>query len=262
MSQLVFDADAARRIERMYLIGDAVRRRGLVREALAAGSGEHILDVGCGPGFYCAELLAEVGPSGSVTGVDGSLAMLELAGRRCAGHENLELREGDALSLPVEDSSFDGALCVQVLEYVGDATSALAEMHRALRPGGRVLIWDIDWATFSLQSEDPTRMERVLRAWDEHLTHPSLPRTLGPRLRTAGFENVRMQAHAFAALDFDSDTYYGAAIVPFIGKFVVGRDGLTEQEANTWVAEQRELGERGEFYVVNMQFCFTAIKPR
>ena len=43
---------------------------------------------------------------------------------------------------------------------------------------------------------------------------------------------------------------------------MVGRDGLTEQEANAWVAEQRELGERGEFYVANMQFCFTAIKPR
>jgi arsenite methyltransferase len=261
MSQLIFDADAARRIERMYRIGDAVRRRGIVREALGARSGERILDVGCGPGFYCAELLDEVGPSGSVTGVDGSQAMLELAARRCSGRDAVEFQEGDALSLPVEDERFDAALCVQVLEYVADPTAALAEIHRALRPGGRVLAWDIDWATISLHSEDPIRMERVLRAWDQHLAHPSLPRTLGPRLRAAGFGDIRMQAHPFTALDFDPAAYYGAAIVPFIATFVVGRNGLSEDEAKAWVAEQRELGERGEFYVANTQFCFTARKP-
>jgi arsenite methyltransferase len=79
-----------------------VRRRRIVREALAAASGERILDVGCGPGFYCTELLEEVGPSGSVVGVDSSPAMLELAARRCAGHDNVELRETDAASLTVK----------------------------------------------------------------------------------------------------------------------------------------------------------------
>jgi arsenite methyltransferase len=262
MSQLVFDADAARRLELIYRIGDAVRRRRIVREALGAGSGERILDVGCGPGFYCAELVEEVGPSGSVVGVDGSQAMLELAARRCAGHDNVGFRESDATSLSVEEASFDAALCVQVLEYVVDPTAALTQMHRALAPGGRVLVWDIDWATISLHTEDPIRMERVLRAWDEHLAHPSLPRTLGPRLHSAGFEDVRMQAHSFTASEFDPDTYYGAALIPFIGTFVAGRNGLTEDEASAWVAEQRSLGEHGEFYVAITQCCFTASKPR
>jgi ubiquinone/menaquinone biosynthesis C-methylase UbiE len=260
MSQLVFDDDAARRIEAMYGIGDAVRRRRLVREALGAASGERVLDVGCGPGFYCAELAEEVGPAGSVVGLDGSPAMLELAARRCAGRDNVELHEADVLSLPVDDASVDAALCVQVLEYVPDATAGLAEMHRALRPGGRVVVWDIDWATVSLGSEDPARTARVLRAWDEHLAHPSLPRTLAARLRSAGFEDVGMDGHAFATGAFDPETY-GAALVPFVGAFVVGRDGITDAEARAWVAEQRRLGERGEFYFTTSQFCFTAMKP-
>ena len=260
VSQLEFDADQASKIETIYRIGDAARRRRIVREALGAAPGERILDVGCGPGFYCAELAEEVGPPGSVLGVDASPAMLELAARRCAGHEGVELRQADAVALPVDDASFDAALCVQVLEYVRDPTAALGEMHRALRAGGRVVVWDIDWATVSLHSHDPAGTERVLRAWDEHLVHPSLPRTLGPRLRSAGFEEVRMEAHPFATCEFNPETY-GAALVPFAAAFVVGRNGITDEQAQAWVAEQQQLGERGEFYFTSTQLCFTATKP-
>jgi arsenite methyltransferase len=261
MSQLVFDEDAAERIEGIYLVGDAVRRRRLVREALAASPGERILDVGCGPGFYCAELLEEVGQAGSVVGVDGSAAMLALAARRCGGHDNVELHEADALALPVEDGSLDGALCVQVLEYVADATAGLAEMYRALRAGGRIVVWDIDWATLSVYSENPALTRRVLDAWDQHLAHRSLPATLASRLRSVGFDDVRMQAHPFATIDFDPDTY-GVAVIPFIARFVGGRNGITDAEAQEWVAEQRALGERQAFYFASTQFCFTARKPR
>ena len=172
MSQVEFDEDTATKIEALYRIGDAVRRRRIVREALGAARGERILDVGCGPGFY-AELAEEVGPSGSVVGVDSSPAMLELAARRCAGHLGVALRSADAVSLPVDDVSFDAALCVQVLEYVPDPTVALAEMHRALRPGGRVVVWDVDWATVSLHALDSALTERVLRLG--RAPHPPLP---------------------------------------------------------------------------------------
>ena len=260
MSQLEFDEKAARQLEAVYLIADAVRRRRIVRDALGAAPGERVLDVGCGPGFYCAELLEEVGPSGSVVGVDGSPAMLALAARRCAAHANVELLEGDALELPVDDASFDAVLSVQVQEYVADVTAGIAELWRALRPGGRAVVFDVDWATLSLQSDATGLTERVLRAWDEHLAHRSLPRTLAARLRAAGFEDVEMTAHAFATVEFDGDRY-GPALTPFIGDFVAGRQGITEQEAEAWVAGQRELGERGEYYFAIIQFCFNARKP-
>jgi len=246
----------------VYRIDDAVRRRRIVRDALGAVTGERILDVGCGPGFYCLELLEDVGRSGSMVGVDSSASMLGLAAQRCLGHDNVELYEGEAVLLPVADASFDAALCVQVLEFVADPTAALAEMHRALRAGGRVVVWDVDWATVSLHSEDPARTQRVLRAWDQHLAHRSLPRTLGPRLRSVGFEDIRMQAHAFATLDFDPGTYYGAALLSGIRAFVAGRGGITEEDADAWLAEQRGLGRRGEFFFTSTQFCFTAAKPR
>lgn len=260
VTQAVFDDQTGEQLEALYRIGDVVRRRGLVRSCLAAAPGERILDVGCGPGFLSAELQQEVGPAGTVAGVDSSPAMLALAARRCGSLGNVTLHPGDATSLPVEDASFDGAVCVQVLEYVADTLTALRELHRVLRPGARVVVWDIDWATVSWHSKDPARMARVLEAWDEHLAHPSLPRVLAPALRSAGFQDVRMEAHPFATAHFDPGSY-GVAIIPTITSFVSGRRGVNGDDAKAWASELNELGERDEFYFASLQFCFLGTRP-
>jgi ubiquinone/menaquinone biosynthesis C-methylase UbiE len=260
VSQLVFDEETGQQLEQLYRIGDALQRRGLVREALAAAPGERVLDVGCGPGFFCAELVEDVGPNGLIVGTDASPQMLGLAARRCEGHANVVFQQADATALPVEDSSFDKALCVQVLEYVDDVQAGLAGIYRALRPGGRVVVWDVDWATVSWSSLDQSRMERVLHAWEDHLVHTSLPRTLAPALRAAGFKQVDMQAHSFASAVYDPETF-GVALIPIIRSFIAGRGDITEQDADAWVAEQQELGERGEYYFAFTQFCFTATRP-
>ena len=258
MSQLVFDEDVARQMETLYRTRDVRRRRALVSEALAVRAGEKILDVGCGPGFYVEELLDVVGPDGAVVGVDASPQMLAAAAARCARRPNVDFHHGDATALPVGDASFDAALCVQVLEYVADPTAALAQIHRALRPGGRVVVWDVDWATVSWHSEDPARMDRVLRTWDEHLTHPSLPRTLVARLRAAGFSNVGVEGHVFTTDALDPEAFGSGVVLPLMERFVAERPAVGADEAQAWAAEQRELGARGELFFACTQFCFTA----
>src|SRR5215213_1999137 len=182
MSPLEFDDRIVAQLELAYKSRDMSHRRGLVRAALGARTGDRILDVGCGPGFFELELVEEVGSEGSVTGVDVSPASVAVAKSRSAGHENPAFHEADATALPVGDAEFDRAFSVQVLEYVDDVDAALSELRRALKRGGRVVVWDVDWATVSMRTEDEERMRRVLAAWDAHLTHPSLPRTLTARL--------------------------------------------------------------------------------
>ena len=257
MSQLEFDRRLAERLERLYRTRDLLRRRKLVRAALGARPGDRILDVGCGPGFYDIELLEDVGPEGSVVGLDISTDMLAVAAKRAEGHDNVTFHEAAATSLPVPDASFERALCVQVLEYVPDVPAALTEMHRALRPGGRVLVWDVDWATVSWHTIDRQLTRRVLAAWDKHLTHASLPRTLAAHLRSAGFEDVRMDAHAFATTELTPDAY-GGSLVPLLEHYVADQGGMSQNEAKAWADEQRELGDRGEFFFTVTQFCFTA----
>jgi SAM-dependent methyltransferase len=186
--------------------------------------------------------------------------MLALAARRCEGRKNVQFHEADATSLPVADASFDAAVCVQVLEYVTDVPAGLGELYRALRPGGRVVVWDVDWATVSWHSKDPARMIRVLEAWDEHLAHPSLPRVLAPAMRAAGFEDVRMESHPFATAHFDPDSY-GVAIFPAIRSFVSGRRDVSGDEAEAWASELNGLGDRDEFYFACLQCCFLGTRP-
>ena len=260
MSQLSFDAATAKALDRAYQKRDMVRRRRHVREALGASPGERIVDLGCGPGYYVRELLAEVGPSGSLLAVDPSPDMLALARSRCAGFDNVTFLEGQAVKIPVDDAAADALLCVQVMEYVPETAAALAEMHRVLRPGGRVLVWDTDWGTAWWHSADPDRMRRVLRAWDEHLTHPSLPRTLGAELRAAGFTDVAVTGHSFATIDYDDESF-AVAMLAMVADFVPGRGGVTGDEVAAWTAEQRSRAEQGTFFFEATQFCFTARKP-
>ena len=149
---------------------------------------------------------------------------------------------------------------MQVLEYVAEVPAALSEMYRALRAGGRLVVWDVDWATVSLHTTNLARTERILRSWDEHLAHPSLPQTLTAKLQGAGFEDVKLEGHTFATNELDPDTY-GGFLVPFIAEFVVGREGISEDEATAWLTEQRELAQRSEFFFACTQFCFTATRP-
>jgi arsenite methyltransferase len=260
VSQLEFDRSLVERLEKLYATRDVLRRRELVRAALGARAGDRVLEVGCGPGFYVTELHELVAPDGSIVGVDVSADMLAVAAKRAEGRNNVVFHQADAASLPVEDASFDRALAVQVLEYVRDISAALSEMRRALRPGGRVLVWDVDWATVSWHANDEELMHRVLAAWDRHLTHPSLPRKLAPALREAGFEHVQMEPHPFATTQLIPDAY-GGSLMPLLEQYVAEQGGMSQQEAKAWADEQRELGERGEFFFTVTQFCFTATRP-
>ncbi len=105
-------------------------------------SGEAVLDVACGPGTVTRKAALRVGPSGSVTGCDLSPAMLALARSKDAleGSAPIQYLECSADSLDVDDHTFDVVTCQQGVQFFPDRPAALAEMRRALRPGGRLAI--------------------------------------------------------------------------------------------------------------------------
>jgi len=97
-------------------------------------------DLGCGTG-QVAEALAPF--VGRVVAVDSSHAMLRSAKKRLARHANVELRAGTLEALPVEDATLDAATMFLVLHHVADPSRAVAEVARALRPAGRLVLVDM-----------------------------------------------------------------------------------------------------------------------
>ena len=255
-----FDPETSRRVEAVYTTPDVVEQRRVVREMLELRAGERVLDVGVGPGFLSAEMAAEVGPDGKVCGVDPSDSMLAIARTRAArpGSAPVELKPGDANHLPYPDATFDVATSTQVLEYVEDVPGALAELRRVLRPGGRVLLLDTDWDSVVWHSGDRERMRRILTAWEPHLVDPHLPRTLRRSLRRAGFDAVVAQVLPLLNVGYQPGTY-SAGVLEGIAGFVVGRRGVTAEEAEAWADDLRSLGD--DYFFSLSRYLFRATSP-
>lgn len=102
--------------------------------------GSRVLDVAAGAGDQTLDLAERVGRAGGVVAVDLSPALVTLGERRArrAGFEQVQWRVGDGEALPVEPASFDAVVSRLGLMLFPDPLQGLREMHRALRPGGRV----------------------------------------------------------------------------------------------------------------------------
>lgn len=109
-------------------------------DGLDVGAGDAVLDVACGPGTVARLAAARVGAGGRVVGCDLSPTMLERAAGKPGdpGAAVVQYLQGPAEVLPVEDGAFDVATCQHGLQFFPDRPAALAELQRALRPGGRV----------------------------------------------------------------------------------------------------------------------------
>jgi ubiquinone/menaquinone biosynthesis C-methylase UbiE len=110
-------------------------------EVLAPAPGERILEIGPGTGFYTLAVAPHL-DGGTLAIFDLQQEMIDHVMREAAGAgvSNIEPTLGDAAALPYPDTVFDGAFLVTVLGEVPDPDSALRELRRVLKPGGRLVV--------------------------------------------------------------------------------------------------------------------------
>jgi len=178
------------RMSRFYdlFAGTSERRfTGIGLQMLAAWPGENVLEIGFGTGHSLVALMRSVGVSGKVTGVDISEGMLRMAQSRIkkAGlATQVDLRLGDAASLPFDADDFDAIFASFTLELFpsDEIPLVLAECRRVLRPGGRL-------GVVALAKEN-NRMVRLYEWF--HLRWPQVvdcrPIFVRQGIETAGFQ--------------------------------------------------------------------------
>jgi ubiquinone/menaquinone biosynthesis C-methylase UbiE len=155
------------------------------REWVCSRAAGEVLEVAIGTGrnlpFYP--------PDVTLTGVELSPAMLAIAAQRAAelGHE-VDLREGDAEALPLDDASFDTVVCTLSLCTIPDHARAIEEMARVLRPGGTLLLLDHVGSNWWPVQAVLTFLEVFTARNGEYMTRRPLP-MLGP----AGFTVTESQ---------------------------------------------------------------------
>jgi serine phosphatase RsbU (regulator of sigma subunit)/ubiquinone/menaquinone biosynthesis C-methylase UbiE len=189
------DPEEQRRLSRL---NDLLNERSL--RGMDIHLGDRIVDAGCGLGQLTRAMARKAGSSGGVVGIERSEEQIGEARRQAslAGEEDLiEIRRGNASDLPLEDGewgTFDIAHTRFVLEHVPDPERVVANMFRAVRPGGRVILEDDDHDVLRLSPEVP-EFERLWRAYIETYRalkcDPFIGRRLVTLLRDAGAESTR-----------------------------------------------------------------------
>jgi len=149
--------------------------------------GDRVLDIGSGSGtdaLICARL---AGPEGRVYALDMTAEMRAKlqAAAKAAGAGNIEVLEGDAEAIPLPDASVDVVTSNGVLNLVPDKSRAIAEIHRVLRPGGRLQIADI-----ALSRPVAERFRQDPEMWAECVVGAVEEERYIAMLRAAGFEAV------------------------------------------------------------------------
>lgn len=214
-------------------LGRSYKRRML--QELDVRAGHTVVDLGCGPGTDLADLAAAATDTGEVIGIDHDPAMVDAARARSADAPAVQARVGDVHDLALPDRSADRARTDRVLQHVADPLAALREIHRVLRPGGRLVTGEPDWETLAVDHPDTTLTRAYTRyVADAVVRNAAVGRQL-PRLADqAGFTVPAVIPVTPVFRDAGlADQVLGLERTT---RRAVAAGHLTEQDAERWLA--------------------------
>ncbi|MEA9984784.1 MULTISPECIES: class I SAM-dependent methyltransferase [Subtercola] len=126
--------------------GNALLWRVATTKAVAPKPGERILDLAAGTGTSSASLAAS---GATVVAADFSPGMIEVGKRQQAGNTNIEFLVADGMNLPFGDNEFDAVTISFGLRNIMEPRTALAELYRVTKPGGRIVICEFSTPPFA-----------------------------------------------------------------------------------------------------------------
>jgi ubiquinone/menaquinone biosynthesis C-methylase UbiE len=256
---MVYDQVLSNKQGEVALCADMVAQRARMHGALGLRPGERVLEIGSGNGIMAREMAETVGKDGWVTGVDISSAMVTQARAHCVQFPNAFFVEGDAVALPIPSGSSDVVTITQCLCFVSDLEAAVAEIHRVLRAGGRVVILETDWDTLVWNSSNPALMKRVMDGYKAAYADAFLPRRLGKLLEGAGITVTGHDQFAMLNWRYEPDSYSGH-LIEFTKELVQQSNKLNPEELIDWEKSIMATAERNEYFFSLNRYIFACSK--
>jgi SAM-dependent methyltransferase len=158
-----------------------------------------VLSVGCGPGVIL-RAVTNLDSSIRATGIDVSELRLQQAQEKNRGNSRVQFVCGDAQSMDFQSSSFDLVYCRMLLQYLKEKERAVSEMARVCKPGGTVLLQDLDGQLLWHYPDDPEvqrTLEKVVTALAATGFDPFVGRKLFWLAQHAGLTNIDVQVECY-----------------------------------------------------------------
>jgi ubiquinone/menaquinone biosynthesis C-methylase UbiE len=212
---------------------------------LALPGGSRVLDLGCGTGAV-ARTLAGRPEVGEVVGVDPSSVFIERGRRLSEAIENLSLQVGDAREVALPDGSFSAVVLHTVLCHIPGPERVLGEAFRLVGPGGRLAIFDGDYATTTVSLYDSDPLQACADASIEALVFDAwLARRLRRMVGEAGWRVKGMRSHGYLET---ADPGYSLTLVDRGADALVAAGKVGEQAGVALRAEARRRVEEDAFF--------------
>jgi SAM-dependent methyltransferase len=227
--------------------------------AMEIDSAATVLDLGCGTGVASRAIAQRKAFAGRVTGIDRSLYLTAAAKRFAAeeGIENVvEFRTGDSQSLTLPDAAFDALVAHTLISHVEDPMAVMREMARIVKPGGRIGIFDGDYASLTYGTTDPAKG----KATDEMIidalvTNPRVMRDMPLLLKEAGLVLEASFAHVVA--DIGRADFFAPGLQSLVR--VLPKSGaMSESEARTWVNAMLKQSDEGTYFGASNFYSYVA----
>jgi SAM-dependent methyltransferase len=174
------------------------------------------------------------------------------------GLRNVEFRAGDSHSLALGDGAFDAVIAHTLLSHVEDERAVLKEIVRVVKPGGKVGIFDGDYASMTLSADEADKA----KAMDEaiiaaQVTNPRIMREMPGLLREVGLERIAAFGHVVA--DIGTADFF-APMLQVLRKLLPKSGALSESETNAWADAMLKRSAEGTYFAASNFYSYVAVR--
>jgi len=235
-------------------------RRKAAFDVMNVRTGQKILDLGCGGGFFVKELAKSVGDAGEVVALDSSSAQIDAARQHCSHLSNVEYITCSATKLPFPDASFDSVVSIQTLEYIVDVDAVLRECRRVIKPGGGSTAISVMWDHFKIHGVKQELTTKIFDIFKGHCAHQNLPVELTSKLQKLSFTGVRQTSLAFYLNTCHTNSFAFFASKA-VRNFAKNSGHVTAAELEEWDSSLQEAVVQQSFAFCSFPVLTSAIVP-